>query len=296
MSLGTVLVATDFSDAAHVAAERALLLAAAAPGSRLEILHAIDRLSLQSLRRLLASSPADAERELVEKAGIELRHLSESLPRNDAASIETQVVIGNVAEEIARRADELDASLVVMGARGANFVREAFLGTTAEKVVRKTSRPLLVVRSPGRQPYRRVLVPVDFSPHSRHALETARAIAPQAVHHVLHAFEVPFEGQLRYASVDEDTVARYRIQARALAEQDLDRFLRTGSAVRRMIVHGYPPRVIAEAEREIADLVVMGKHGQSALEDLIVCSVSEHVLAHARCDVLVAGRAPASGR
>jgi len=207
MNLKTMLVATDFSEPSRSAIVRAAALAAAAAGSRIEILHAIDRLSLQSLRRLLTSSPADAERELVEKANIELRHLSESLTRHNALNVETLVTIGNVAGEIARRAEELDASLVVLGARGANFVREAFLGTTAEKVVRKTSRPLLVVRSPAAEPYRRVLVPVDFSPHSRNALDLARVIAPRASHLVLHAFEVPFESQLRYASVDEDTVA-----------------------------------------------------------------------------------------
>jgi nucleotide-binding universal stress UspA family protein len=284
-------VATDFSEASRSALDRAASLASAA-GGRIEIMHAIDRLSLQSLRRLLTSSPADAQLELVENAEIGLRRLAQSLAQRDGLKVDTLVAIGNVAGEIAKRADEAEVSLVVMGARGANFVREAFLGTTAEKVVRKTSRPLLAVRTPGAEPYRRVLIPVDFSPHSRNALDLARVLAPQATHFVLHAFEVPFESQLRYASVDEDTVARYRVQARALAEQDLAQFLaQAGGEAQRMIVHGYAPRAIHEKELEIAaDLIVIGKHGQSKVEDLLVGSVSEHVLAHARCDVLVAGR------
>lgn len=38
-----------------------------------------------------------------------------------------------------------------------------------------------------------------------------------------------------------------------------------------------------------ADLIVMGKHGRSALEELLLGSVTEHVLAYSGCDVFIAG-------
>jgi len=39
-----------------------------------------------------------------------------------------------------------------------------------------------------------------------------------------------------------------------------------------------------------ADLIVMGKHGQSALEELLLGSVTLHVLAYSSSDVFIAGR------
>lgn len=62
----------------------------------------------------------------------------------------------------------------------------------------------------------------------------------------------------------------------------------SAARVSRTITHGYPPRLIAETEKDIgADLVVIGKHGRSALEDLLLGSVTLHTLASADCDVLV---------
>jgi nucleotide-binding universal stress UspA family protein len=56
------------------------------------------------------------------------------------------------------------ADLVVVGAKGANPLRELLLGRTpAEGLLRTVRRPLLLVRRPARQFYRRALVPLDFA-------------------------------------------------------------------------------------------------------------------------------------
>ena len=51
-----------------------------------------------------------------------------------------------------------------LGARGASFMRHLMLGSTAERLVRRSDRPLLVVKQPPHERYRRRLVAVDFSP------------------------------------------------------------------------------------------------------------------------------------
>jgi hypothetical protein len=62
--------------------------------------------------------------------------------------------------------------------------------------VRKGDRSVLVVKQAAPRPYRRVLVAVDFSDHSRHALELALRLAQQAEFHALHVY-AGFEGMLR---------------------------------------------------------------------------------------------------
>ncbi|HXV50076.1 MAG TPA: universal stress protein, partial [Candidatus Binatia bacterium] len=59
-------------------------------------------------------------------------------------------------------------------------MKDLLLGTTAERVVRKGDRPVLVVKRAADAPYRRVVVGVDFSEDSRYALELALRLAPQA--------------------------------------------------------------------------------------------------------------------
>jgi pyruvate/2-oxoglutarate dehydrogenase complex dihydrolipoamide acyltransferase (E2) component len=74
---------------------------------------------------------------------------------------------------------DLTCDLLVLGARGTSFMRHLMLGSTAERLVRKSNRPLLVVRQPPHERYRRVIVALDFSPSSLAALELARAVAEQ---------------------------------------------------------------------------------------------------------------------
>ena len=55
-----------------------------------------------------------------------------------------------------------------------------------------------------------------------------------------------------------------------------------------MVIHGDPSQQIAVMEQEIdADLIVVGKHGSHIIEELLIGSVTKHVLAESQCDVMV---------
>ncbi len=154
------------------------------------------------------------------------------------------------------------------------------------------ARPVLVVKQAPKGSYQRVIVPVDFSPHSVQALKTAMHIAPSADITIIHAFDVPFEGNLRIVGVADEEIHRYHIQARQQALRKIGDLVGGLDAApyrfRHVVKHGDAPRVILDKEQELeADLIVIGKHGQSIVEDLFLWSVTRHVLADAKCDVLV---------
>lgn len=98
---------------------------------------------------------------------------------------------------------------------------------------------------------------------------------------------------MRYASVTEETIQEYRAKARAQAEADLQRFIDAfgvddGRLHRSIEQGGHVPTKLLDKVREIgADLVVVGKHGQSLTEALLLGSVTLHLLAACPCDVLV---------
>jgi nucleotide-binding universal stress UspA family protein len=52
---------------------------------------------------------------------------------------------GNPVEQILQMADRIDADLIVLGSHGKGKLKYAFLGSVAEKVLRKTLRPAMVV-------------------------------------------------------------------------------------------------------------------------------------------------------
>lgn len=135
------------------------------------------------------------------------RHAVARAVRNVAC---TRLVVGNPLATITAEVDALDASLVVLGARGDSFLHHALPGSTAARLLRKSARhPVLVVKQPPRDAYRSVLVADDFSPVSIQAIRVARQLAPQADMAPLHAFEPPYEGKLAFAGMDEQIVRQY---------------------------------------------------------------------------------------
>ncbi len=287
----TVIAATDFSEDGDQAVERAAAVAASLGGARLEVVNVISVRSLKSLRKILSTEAEPVETLLVSEATSALSRLTESLSTRYGIPVESYLARGTPAHEIVIRADELDSALVVVGSRGTNPARDLLLGTTARNVIRKTRRNVLVVKQPAQTSYRNVVVATDFSDDSLQALNAARALAPKAALTALHAFEVPFEGKLQYAGVSRETIERCRSQSQREAEHAARVFAQRANLNSPCVVaHGTPTLVIREhAERMKVDLIAVGKHGQSMIEELLIGSVSEYVLAYAGCDVLVGG-------
>ncbi|MDZ7809637.1 MAG: universal stress protein [Arhodomonas sp.] len=119
---------------------------------------------------------------------------AEELGQRHGQPPEVAVLTGTVTHAIRDYMESIDADLGVLGASGRGLARQLWLGSTAERVLRRCRRPLLVTKTPPARSYRRILVPVDFSRASRVAVDWASAVAPEAELVVLHAFEVPFEG------------------------------------------------------------------------------------------------------
>lgn len=141
---------------------------------------------------------------------------------------------------------------------------------------------------------RRILVPTDFSEHSRRALEQALVLAEKmgASIDLLHVWEPPW-------SVNADAVTMMAGSATTTAEttglaqagRDLhawvEQYGKGSVTVRPHVEQGPPPdtllRVIEEGKY---DLVVMGTHGRTGLARLVLGSVAQKVAARAPCPVL----------
>lgn len=292
----TLLAATDFSAPARHALERAAQLAQTHPDARLTLAHVVSASALDKLRRLLPGEAGTLQAELLAQAEKNLAQLATNLAARYDRHIGTELLQGSALTVLADLAETRQADLLVMGARGAHFVREMLLGSTTERVLSKSRRPLLAVKQRPHAPYRRILAPVDFSVHAAAAVNTAHAWLPDADIVLLHAFEVELESTFRLAGLDDERIHAYRIQAREAAMAEMDAFVAAlqvpASRLSRQFVHGAATlRVIEHEQTMDADLVVMGKHGQSVMEELLLGSVTRHVLAHSASDVLIAGHA-----
>jgi len=135
-------------------------------------------------------------------------------------------------------------------------------------------------------PKSKIVVPIDFSPHSRRAAEVALELANSAAN--LHAVHVlPIIGAYDVGLVLPDVSDEVRQQRAVEALRNTfaeDKF----AGITTRVVFGDAGTEIARyAEEEHADLVVMPSHGYSGLKRLLIGSVAERVLRLAHCSVLI---------
>jgi nucleotide-binding universal stress UspA family protein len=287
-SLQTILAGTDFSEDAHEAVRRAASLAVG-HGARLQLVHVMKGDALDELRARLQLA-VDVRANLLEEARGQLDALAEEVSAITGKRPETLLKAGNVLDEVVAAADH--AELLVLGAQGLSRARDVLLGTLAERLLLRSRRPMLVVKGKPDVPYRKVLVPVDFSPHSMAAVRWARRVAPSAHLKIFHAYESPYEGKLLHAGVGKAHIDRFRLEARDEAMTNLaslvGKVLPGDAEVSTSMDHGQARTLIpAEAERQQADLIVIGKQGRSALGELFLGGVTRATVSRAKCDVIV---------
>lgn len=285
-----LLAAVDDSGTARHAAERAALLAAAHT-AELHLLQVLPQTLLDDLRHWLGDAH-EAQWRLRQAAVDRLGRLAGDLQTLAGRPVHAEVREGALLPSIDTAAEAIGADLLVLGSRGTGVLSRLALGSTAERMLRRSTRPMLVVRQKPRAAYQRLLVAVDFSPWSLPTVALARRLAPAARLTLIHVYQVPFEAKLRLAGVDEASIARYREQARLAGEtgvRELAKAVGLGSADHdAVIVEGDAGRLILDHEEEQdADLIVLGKHGRSAAEELLLGSVTRQVLAHGSGDVLI---------
>lgn len=274
----TVLVPMDLSKGSSAVLDRALALPMAT-GARLDLVHALSDVPAKARTKVEA-----AVREALERAVARARSLAPGL------EVTSKLLYGSPYIEIIRRARSIDAEVVVVGRHGRRPVRDAFIGSTAARVVRVGQLPVLVVCGGATGPYRRPLIATDLGDTLPQLVELAlRVVGRRATVTAVHAVHIPFEGFLAPTAAAREKLrrpaeeeARTKLQGLLAAYRDYARWrprVRTGDA--RSILLG-------EAIRCRADVIVLGTHARSGLSHALIGSVAEWTLANAPCDVLVA--------
>lgn len=139
---------------------------------------------------------------------------------------------------------------------------------------------------------RKLLVPVDGSSAALRALQAAIALAklvPDSSIHLVHAHEAPqIHGELLVYVPAEKMRALQRMQCESILDRAEAELKRSGARYSREVLEGPIGRTIAEhAERIGCDAIVMGRHGESALHDILMGSVAMKVLHASRLPVLL---------
>ncbi|MGB3046230.1 MAG: universal stress protein [Xanthobacteraceae bacterium] len=276
-----ILAATDFSTRSNRALRQAALLAQS-DDSLLFMVHVVDNDQPDDLVRM---EQREAERILREQMG--------AMPEIRWTHARPMVIAGDPFDGILRAAAEIQPDLIVMGSHRKQLLRDIFIGTTVERVIRKAALPVLMVNHEAQRRYERILAPTDMSDISANALHAARSIGLLGDGATLvHAFTAVAKGKMSVAGVDRDSIADYIEGERRQASNELAAFLIAndlqGSQWRLRVEDGSPMEIISRAVTDIEpDLMVMGTHGRSRLIKALIGSTTEEALRSLNVDILV---------
>jgi nucleotide-binding universal stress UspA family protein len=207
---------------------------------------------------------------------------------------QTHIREGETAAEIVALAEELGAGLIAVGSRGLGRVSRMLMGNVSDSVVRHAHCPVLVVRGLARgQAFAfpaRILLATDASEEARLAATTAADVAQRTGSelHVVHVGEVRpvihperHGYHVRYEELREG--------AQLQLEKQVEEIVSTGGSVARAHLRmGRPDEeIVLLGEETGADLIVMGSRGVGGIRRALMGSVSDSVVRHAHCPVLV---------
>jgi nucleotide-binding universal stress UspA family protein len=278
----TIALAEEFNAAIHLAHVQPVDEFTAIPNAGAEMMNCADAIALMQDRL----------------AEVQEKHDVKFWPDN------CHVVSGKPYEEIVKLARELHIDLVVLPTRGHSGLKRIALGSTAERVVRFASCPVLVPRgakfdamswnaeTSEKFSPRRILVPVDFSDCSLAGLKYAALLAKR-FDAKLQLFHVISPHMEVFQINRSDGVATPLIEsARASAKEEMGRlrrldFMKGVSCETKICVGGVVDEICGEGSDAKVDLIITSTHGRTGFKHAMLGSVSEQMVRYAERPVLV---------
>ena len=282
VQLKNVLCATDFSPSAA----SALAFAAQVAKSFRAKLFVVHAKTPENYALSVAETWSSANAVLEECVVETRRNLYNQFPSLDS---EVLVAEGGVAAVVESVATDKKADLIVVGTNGRRGLGRFILGSTAEDVLRRATCPVLTIgpHSPSDPPqetkFQKIVYATNFSDSSPAAAAYAVALAQEYQAHLtlLHVIEHPKTGELvRPHELEQAALGRLRVLVGSDAELWCE--------PKAMVLQGSPAQKILEtAEKENADLIVLGIRGTAGLiRATHLPTVAHQIIAAANCPVL----------
>lgn len=278
----SLMVATDLSGRSEKALHRAAALAKryACPWT---VIYVVD----EDQPAALIEQEVTQVRLMLEARLVELTELGGTCPK-------LLVERGDPNQKILAAAKSQHCELLVMGAHRKSVLRDIFVGTTVERVLRAGQVPVLVVNQPVGGEYRDLLLALDTSPASAHAVKAADdlGLLEGAVRRGVYAFSPLAKGMMQYSGVSEERIDEFVGSESRQAVEELKQFLHDQHLEERideqLVAVGLPGNVLQRmVDKHRPDLLVIGTRGMGGIKRALIGSVADYALRELDCDILV---------
>jgi nucleotide-binding universal stress UspA family protein len=280
-----ILFPTDFSDAANNALNVAVSLAQNA-NAELLVLHSLN--SVQQYVDISMTSAGDltmpgmqpevvmeAIKQQKEQVSKQMSDLEKKLS-NNGVLISTFISESELEREINEFSAKHNIDFIVMGTHGSSGLREAFMGSNAQKVVRKSKVPVLTVNNKCDSfNIRKVVCSSDF---------TETPINEQLLR--IKNFADMFMADLDLLYVNTPSYFEETVTVKQRMDQVIDTYGLLGASTYIYNAFDIDEGVIAFAEQNNADVIAMVTHGYRGMKKLFSDNITESVVNHSKIPVL----------
>ena len=297
-----ILLATDGSEEATLAARTAGDLSDRI-GSELHVVHVAYLLPMSSEASYMASQLyREAYEDLKQKAQELLDEQVRKIKGAGGRVAQAHLKIGRPDAEIVALAEELGVDLIVVGSRGRGGIRRALMGGVSDSVVRHAHCPVLVVREEEAVNIfpTKILLATDGSEDATLAARAATDIANKTgseLHVVLVGLPPGYIGTGEPLVTDilvpsQEELKEINDEFQRLLDAQVKQIKAAGGTVTQAHLEiGKPDEeIIALGEEIDARLIAVGSRGLGGLERALMGSISDSVVHHAHCSVLVVRR------
>lgn len=204
----------------------------------------------------------------------------------ERALIKTVLEEGETHERVLDLADSENCDLIIMGRRGLRRFERTLVGSATARVIGYSHRDVLVVPRDTSVGWKKVLVATDGSKHSAiavdHAVDFAKSYGGELK--ILSVVDIPDDLYGEAPELVDDLVRKAKAFAEGAQKQAEANGVRAEIFVRE--AEAYKAITDLAAEEKV-ETIVLGSHGRTGLKRLLMGSVTEKVIGHAPCPVLV---------
>jgi nucleotide-binding universal stress UspA family protein len=239
------------------------------------------------------------EQELRDQLTEYLKSTAEALETTHGAEVTYALLEGSPAQALADHGRARHIGLIVMTTHGHSGINRVWLGSVADRLVRRTRIPVLLLRpSDGAPPteFRHVLIALDGLPEGEQVLEPALELGsmwPDCRFTVVQVVEPPVALITRMAMHPARMRPHWRElqenSARSYVERIAAQLRSRGRSVHTEVISARGPgeQILGCGQSIGADLIVVGTHGARGVERMLVGSVADKVIRGATQPVLV---------
>jgi nucleotide-binding universal stress UspA family protein len=263
-----IIVPCDFSKPAVNAFRFALDIAEQSRG-KVYLLHVIELpVMYDSVLMPSLYFENDLYKELKENAEKQFKKLLAKYPA-EVAKVNTEVTFGPIYTLIINCAKEKEADLIVMGTQGANGLKEIFIGSNAEKIVRTSPVPVIVLKNNFKGPINNIVFPNVLEQEGQEDL-VLKVKALQNFYKA-HLNIVWINTPLNFSN---DKVTRAKLEAFA------KRFMLKNYSLHIYNYTDGEEGILHFANEINADMIAIGTHGRRGLNHLLKGSLTENLVNH----------------